>query len=115
MYKKSTANFNYEPIRFSKPSKKENKSKDPKKDMKTKIEERVEIPEGFLLCATQFNSKDPDTRDVVNYAVNRGCNQHKMWYLRLGVSQHPKFRRSLIIPSFDENGEINIRIIKKKF
>ena len=71
------------------------------------VEEKVEIPEGFLLCATQTNSKDPDIRDVVNYAINRGCNQHKMWYLRLGVSQHPKFRRSLIIPSFDENGEIN--------
>jgi len=71
------------------------------------VEVPVEIPEGFLLCALNKNSIDPDVRDVINYALNRGCTEHKMWLLRLGVSTHPKFRRSLIIPSLDENGEIN--------
>ncbi len=67
----------------------------------------VEIPEGFMLCALNLNSKDPDVRDVVNYALRRGCSEHKMWLLRLGVSNHPQFRRSLIVPSLDENGNIN--------
>jgi len=44
MYKKNTSAFNYEPVRFSKPSKKDNKqlSKDEVKNiLKQKIEKRV--------------------------------------------------------------------------
>lgn len=75
--------------------------------------EKVEIPEGFMFCALNLNSIDPDIRDVCNYAINRGCDDHKMWLLRLGVSNHPNFRRSLIIPSFDENGIINFYTCRK--
>lgn len=67
----------------------------------------VETPPGFMLLATNFNSYHPDIRDVFRYAIKRGVSKHKMWLLRLGCSTDSEFSRSLIIPSFDENGKIN--------
>lgn len=67
----------------------------------------VEVPAGFMLLANKFNSKHPDIRDVFRYSIKRGISKHKMWFLRLGCSLEDQFRRSLIIPSFDENGKIN--------
>lgn len=68
---------------------------------------QVEIPNGFMLLANNFNSKNPDIRDVFNYSLKRGINKHKMWFLKLGCSLNNDFRRSLIIPSFDEKGNLN--------
>ncbi len=67
----------------------------------------VEVPPGFMLLATNFNSSHPDVRDVFRYAIKRGVSKHKMWLLRLGCSLNSEFSRSLIIPSFDEKGKIN--------
>lgn len=67
----------------------------------------VEIPAGFKLLACNFNSTNPDIRDVFKYAIKRGVSKHKMWLLRLGCSLDNEFNRSLIIPSFDANGDIN--------
>jgi hypothetical protein len=67
----------------------------------------VEIPDGFQLLTNNFSSNNPDIRDVFKYAIGRGINKHKMSLLRLGVSLSFEFKRSLIIPSFDAEGEIN--------
>ena len=67
----------------------------------------VELPAGFKLLANNFNSIHPDIRDVFSYAIKRGVSKHKMWLLRLGCSLNSEFSRSLIIPSFDEQGDIN--------
>lgn len=70
-------------------------------------EEKVIIPNGFNLLVNAFNSKSPDVLKVFKYAVKRGVDKHKMWMLRLGYSNDPEFRRSLIIPSLDEEGNLN--------
>lgn len=70
-------------------------------------EEKVIIPNGFSLLVNAFNSKNPDVLKVFKYAVKRGVDKHKMWMLRLGYSNDPEFRRSLIIPSLDEEGNLN--------
>lgn len=70
-------------------------------------DEHVEIPRGFKLLANAFNSKNPDVRDIFKYCIKRGVNKHKMWHLRLGFSLDDEFRRQLIIPSFDHEGNIN--------
>jgi len=67
----------------------------------------VELPVGFKLLANSFSSTNPDIKDVFKYAIKRGVSKHKMWLLRLGCSLDNEFRRSLIIPSFDEKGNIN--------
>ena len=37
--------------------------------------------EDFRLLATDFNSNDPDIRDIFKYALNRGLSKHKKdWY-----------------------------------
>lgn len=76
-------------------------------DLDEEIIETVDIPNGFKLLANNYSSQNPDIRDVFKYAIKRGINKHKMWFLRLGVSTDIEFRRSLIIPSFDDKGEIN--------
>lgn len=75
--------------------------------------EKVDIPNGFKLLANNFNSRHPDIRDVFKYALKRGVNKHKIWFLRLGFSLDPDFSRCLIIPSFDENGDINFYTSRK--
>tara|TARA_B100001094_G_C18058227_1_gene733639 strand:- start:169 stop:1155 length:987 start_codon:yes stop_codon:yes gene_type:complete len=70
-------------------------------------EEQVNIPNGFSLLTNAFSSNNPDTLKVFKYAVKRGVDKHKMWMLRLGYSNDPEFRRSLIIPSLDKKGDLN--------
>ena len=85
MYKKNTA-FNYEPIRFSKPSKKENKSKDPKKDMKTMIEERVENYENNYL-----NSPSLIEKRIHKVSMNLNRINTKINYLLLSNDKNNYF------------------------
>ncbi len=83
-------------------------------DVVTQVEQQVVIvPNRFEFCALNLHAKDPDIRDVVNYVLNRGCSEHKMWMLRLGVSRDSNFHRMLIIPSFDKNGILNYYTCRK--
>ena len=70
-------------------------------------EELINFPDDFRLLANNFNSFSPDIRDIFKYALKRGFNKHKLWLLRVGFSLQSEFRRSLILPSLDENGLIN--------
>lgn len=76
-------------------------------------QEKVEIPNGFKLLANGFNSNHPDVSSVFKYAIKRGTNKHKIWFLKLGYSLDQEFSRSLIIPSFDKNGNINYYTARK--
>lgn len=75
--------------------------------------DRIAIPEGFMILANAFSSSNPDIRDVFRYALNRGVNKHKMWFLRLGYSLDPEYKRCLIIPSLDKKGQINYFTARK--
>jgi hypothetical protein len=75
--------------------------------------EIVQTPKGFKLLANAFSATDPDVRDVFKYALKRGVTKHKIWFLRLGYSLDQDFRRSLILPSLDCNGEINFYTSRK--
>ena len=77
------------------------------------VKENVEVPEGFDLLINAYNSHDPDARDVFRYAIKRGANKRKFWNLRLGYSLSSDFRRCLILPSIDRNGEINYYTARK--
>lgn len=70
-------------------------------------EQRVELPKDFRLLSSNFDSNHPDIRDVFKYTIKRGINKHKLLLLRLGVSLDNDFIRRLIIPSFNDNGDIN--------
>ena len=76
---------------------------------------RVEvlIPEKFNFLVENFNSIDPDARDVFKYAIKRGFSKHKLYMLRPGFSLSRDFRRYLVLPSYDKNGELNYYTARK--
>jgi len=67
---------------------------------------RIDLPEDFRLL-TNVNRADPDWKAVTRYALNRGFDKKTMWSFRIGYSRSFQWRRRLIIPSFDKDGNIN--------
>ena len=72
--------------------------------------EPVVLPEGFRFFIQDFDLSNPDVRDVFAYAKNRGIDKHKLHILRAGYSTNNDLRRYLILPSYDENGELNFYV-----
>ena len=73
------------------------------------FEEKIEIslPSDFKFIIEDFNSSNPDVRDTIKYAINRGFSKHKLYMLRAGYSCNREFNRYLILPSYDHNGDLN--------
>ena len=67
----------------------------------------VTPPTGFKLLATSLKSKDPDVKDTIRYARSRGLTNKDLWYFKLGTCTQGRYRRTLIIPSFNEDGDLN--------
>ena len=67
----------------------------------------VILPNGFIPLIDLFNDRDPDIRDCFKYAHSRGITEKDLWRFRIGASRSGKFRRRLIIPSFDIDGNLN--------
>lgn len=78
--------------------------------IKEAVEEEIKkptVPSGFVLLAQSNNSRDPDIRDTISYARSRGMSQRDFWGFKLGSCSSGKFKRRLIIPSFDVEGDLN--------
>jgi len=73
----------------------------------------VLMPENFSFIVENFNSIDPDCRDVLKYSIKRGFSKKKLYMLRPGFSLSQDFRRHLILPSYDKNGELNYYTARK--
>ena len=72
-----------------------------------------EFPKHFELLANSFNSYDPDIKAVFKYALSRGFNKHKLYHLRVGYSLDNEFKRYMIIPSIDAEGNLNFFTSRK--
>ena len=70
-------------------------------------DELLELPRGFKLFANDSNITDPDLRDCRDYLVRRGMSRERMWFFKLGGVTSGRFRRRVIVPSFDSSGELN--------
>jgi len=70
------------------------------------VVEKLALPSDFKLLAL-MPSHDPDARAVKNYVRSRGITDRDIWYFKLGCSDELRWRRRVIIPSFDSNGELN--------
>ena len=64
---------------------------------------KCELPDGFRLVMN--NLYDPDAKRVRRYAHTRGITDNELWRFRVGYS--PQMRRRMILPSFDEEGNLN--------
>lgn len=68
--------------------------------------QKVELPKDFKLL-TLANESDPDVKAVWRYVYSRGLSDRDAWYFKLGVSDEPRWKRRVIMPSFDKNGVLN--------
>lgn len=74
---------------------------------KNEPEPRVELPHGFSLLVNEMSSKDPDVRAVFHYLHGRGIEDCDLWKMRLGTCVDGKYRRRVIFPSLDAEGDVN--------
>jgi len=70
-------------------------------------EEDLKLPEGFILLAEATSSKDPDTKAALSYLTKRGVGIDLMWRFKLGLCSRGRYRRRVVMPSFDEHGDLN--------
>jgi len=67
----------------------------------------IRLPEDFILLADFQKSIDPDIRSCISYLRSRGLCERDLWRYRLGTSRSGRFKRRVIVPSFDLFGELN--------
>ena len=73
----------------------------------------VSLPQNFVLLSTNMqNSIDPDIKAVISYAHRRGIDDKDMWYFKFGTCTTGKYRRRLIMPSFDADGKLNYLVAR---
>lgn len=68
--------------------------------------QKVKLPEDFTLL-TLANEMDPDVKACWRYLYSRGLSDRDAWYFKLGISNELRWKRRVIMPSFNENGELN--------
>jgi len=73
----------------------------------TDLNLKVDLPPDFKFIVEEFDMSNPDSRDVINYAIKRGFTKRKLYLLRAGYSTNYEYKRYLILPSYDCNGELN--------
>ncbi len=76
-----------------------------KKIIIEEIEEKVTLPSH--LVPVFWPSKDPDVISVKNYLLRRGLTLEKIARWRIMSTPVGRFRRHAIIPSFDDEGDLN--------
>ena len=75
------------------------------------VQENIEIKD-FKLLALQKNSPDPDIKATLKYIVSRGLTDRDLWYFKLGTASSGRFRRRVIMPSFDSIGNMNYYVAR---
>lgn len=84
-----------------------------KKEKVEKIEigKTTQLPSDFKLLVTDDTSH-PDYKAVWKYLSHRNITLKDAWYYKLGISFEPRWKRRVIIPSFDEGGNLNFFIAR---
>jgi hypothetical protein len=73
--------------------------------------QKVELPKDFKLLH-RANESDPDVKAAWRYIYSRKISDKDAWYFKLGVSDEPKWKRRVIMPSFNSEGNINYFIAR---
>ena len=69
--------------------------------------ELIRLPENFILLADNQRSIDPDIRGCIKYLKSRGLSERDLWRYRFGTVTSGRFKRRVIVPSFDSFGDLN--------
>ena len=72
------------------------------------VEEKkaLELPKDFVLL-NNASTKLPDVKACWLYLKSRNITVNDAWYFKLGISNEPRWKGRIIIPSFDSLGELN--------
>ena len=71
-----------------------------------KEQKKLELPKDFCLL-TLANESDPDVKAAWRYIYSRGLSSRDAWYFKFGISNEPRWKRRIIMPSFNNSGELN--------
>jgi len=66
----------------------------------------LELPKDFQLL-TLASLGDPDVKAAWFYLKKRGVTLRDAWYFKLGISNEQRWKRRVIMPSFDVDGKLN--------
>lgn len=69
----------------------------------------LELPKDFRLL-TLASLSDPDVLAAWTYLKKRNVTRRDAWYFKLGVSGEHRWRRRVIMPSFDWEGKLNFYV-----
>jgi DNA primase len=69
-------------------------------------QKKIELPKDFRLLTLASNI-DPDVKAAWRYVYSRGLTDRDAWYFKFGVSDEPRWKRRVIMPSFDCEGNLN--------
>ena len=72
----------------------------------------VVLPKGAVLLGVNRKRLDPDVKAAINYLTKRGINRKDMLRWRMLSCTSGKFRRRIIVPSFDCDGNPNYFIAR---
>jgi len=67
---------------------------------------KIELPRDFCLL-TLGDKRDPDVKAAWRYVHDRGLDEKDAWYFKFGFSNDPRWKRRVLMPSFDARGNLN--------
>jgi len=70
------------------------------------------LPREFKLLAQNLNTRDPDLRATISYSKQRGLTKKDFWRFKIGSCSSGKFKRRLIVPSFNSSGVLNYYVAR---
>jgi len=85
-----------------------------KKSKETEIpdlEKITPLPSDFRLLA-EMNQGHPDVKAAWSYLSSRNINLRDVWHYKLGMSFDQRWKRRIIMPSFDAEGVLNFFVAR---
>lgn len=84
-----------------------------KKEEQGKKYDTPELPKEFVSLSSQ--SKSPYFVNAMGYLMRRGISFQDILLMKLGYCEDGEYKYRIIIPSFDENGELNFFVGRSFF
>lgn len=82
------------------------------KDAHIEEKEKVTPLPGDFKLLTVSSQEHPDVKAAWSYLNSRGINLRDAWHYKLGVSNEPRWKRRVIMPSFDSCGKLNFFVAR---
>ena len=73
---------------------------------------QLEMPRNFVFLAENLSHPDPDIRACLKYLEDRGVEEKDLWYFKFCATTSGRFRRRVIMPSFDSEGNLNYYVAR---